>query len=208
VREIRDRGVAPAPQPTIYRVHEQADQTNDQPSGIVVRTAGDPAAIVAAVRAAIWSLDKNQPVARVQTIDDIVERQLAVPTQNTVLLGAFALLALVLASIGLFGVLSYAVTQRTKEIAVRMALGATARSIVVAFSRRGLTLAIAGLVIGAVLARIAAGAMGALFYDWSPDPFTAMGVASVALLMVAGVASTIPAFRASRIAPATALQQD
>ena len=93
-------------------------------------------------------MDKNQPVARVQTIEDIVTRQLSVPSQNTALLGAFALLALVLASLGLYGVLSYSVTQRTGEIGVRMALGATGRDILLSFSRRGLALTLAGLAIG------------------------------------------------------------
>ena len=105
-KEIRDRGVAEELQPAVYRLHEQADQTGDQPSGIVVRTAVEPASIVAAVRQAIWSVDKNQPVARVQTVEDIVARQLSVPSQNTALLSAFALLALLLASLGLYGVLS------------------------------------------------------------------------------------------------------
>jgi len=95
--------VAEELKPAIYRVHEQADQSGDQPSGIVVRTSVGPALLVPAVRQAIWSVDKNQPVARVQTIEDIVARQLSVPSQNTTLLGAFALLALLLASLGLYG---------------------------------------------------------------------------------------------------------
>ena len=103
VNEIRERGVAEDLRPAIYRVHEQADQTNDPPSGFVVRTAVPPASIVPAIRQAIWSLDKHQPVARLQTIEDIVGRQLSVPTQNTVLLGAFAMLALTLAALGLYG---------------------------------------------------------------------------------------------------------
>ena len=114
----------------------------------MVRTSVEPASIVPAVRQAIWSVDKNQPVARVQTMEDIVARQLSAPTQSTALLSAFAVLALLLASLGLYGVLSYAVTQRTNEIGVRMALGATARDILLSFSRRGLTLTLAGLAIG------------------------------------------------------------
>jgi predicted permease len=208
VTEIRDRGVTQELRPTVYRVHEQADQSGDQPSGIVVRTAVDPASIVPAVRRAIWSLDPNQPVARVQTIDDIVSRQLSVPSQNTVLLGAFALLALLLASIGVYGVLSYAVTQRTREIGLRMALGARSRDILVSLTGRGLTLTLAGLAIGAAMALIAARAMRTLFYDFQPDYLAAIALASLVLLVVAGTASLVPARRASRINPMTALQRE
>ena len=162
VREIRDRGVAEELRPAVYRVHEQADQSGDQPSGIVVRTAMEPASIVPAVRQAIWSIDRNQPVTRVQTVEDIVARQLSVPSQNMVLSSAFALLALLLASIGLYGVLSYAVTRRTNEIGVRMALGATSNDILLSFGKRGLALTLAGLAIGLVVADIAARLMTSL----------------------------------------------
>jgi putative ABC transport system permease protein len=208
VKEIRDRGVTEELRPTVYRLHEQADQSGDQPSGIVVRAAVDPASIVPAIRRAIWSVDKNQPVARVQTIEDIVTRQLSVPSQNTVLSSAFALLALLLASIGLYGVLSYAVTQRTKEIAVRMALGARSRDILISFSGRGLAFTLAGLVIGLALATIAARVMRTLFYGFQPDYVSAVATASLTLLAVAGVACVVPARRASRTDPMTALQQE
>lgn len=208
VKEIRDRGVAEELRPTIYRVHEQAEQSWDQPSGIVIRTTAKPATIVAAVRHAVWSVDKNQPVARVQTIEDIVSRQLSVPSQNTTLLSAFALLALVLASLGLYGVLSYTVTQRTGEIGVRMALGATARDILLSFSRRGLALTVAGLTIGLVLTMMAARVITTLFYGFRPDYLTAMAAASVLLLGVAVLACLVPARRASRIDPMIALQHE
>jgi ABC-type antimicrobial peptide transport system permease subunit len=153
-------------------------------------------------------VDKNQPVARVQTIEDIMTRQLSVPSQNTTLLSAFALLALVLASIGLYGVLSYAVTQRTGEIAVRMALGATARDILLSFSRRGLSLTVAGLGIGLVLTIMAVRAITTLFYGFQPDLVAAIVVATVALLAVGALACLIPARRASRIDPMVALQHE
>ena len=208
VKEIRDRGVAEELKPAVYRLHEQAEQSGDQPSGIVVRTAVEPSSIVAAVRQAIWSVDKNQPVTRVQTVEAIVARQLSAPSQNTVLLSAFALLALLLASIGLYGVLAFAVTQRTKEIGVRMALGATAYDILLSFSRRGLALTLAGLAIGLVLTVAAARVMSTLFYGFRPHFAPAVTVASLVLFAVAAAACLVPARRASRINPMTALQHD
>jgi len=208
VKEIRDRGVAEELKPTIYRVHEQADQSGDQPSGIVIRTTVEPASIVRPVRQAIWSVDKNQPIARVQTIEDIVRRQLSVPSQNTVLSSAFALLALLLASIGLYGVLSYAVAQRTNEIGVRMALGATSNDILLSFSRRGLALTLAGLAIGVVLAVMVARLMTTLFYGFRPGYIPAVAVVSLILLAVAALACFVPARRASRIDPVIALQHE
>jgi len=208
VKEIRDRGVAEELQPAIYRLHEQADQSGDQPSGIVVRTAVEPASIVSAVRQAIWSVDKNQPVARVQTIEEIVTRQLSVPSQNMALLGTFALLALLLASIGLYGVLSYAVAQRTNEIGVRMALGATSKDILLSFCGRGLKLTLTGLAIGLVLAIVAARLMTTLFYGFRPDYFAITAVVSLTLFAVAACACFLPARRASRVDPMEALRTE
>src|SRR5262245_1610667 len=208
VREIRDRGVAEELRPAVYRVHEQADQSGDQPSGIVVRTAVDPASIVPAVRQAIWSVDKNQPVARVQTIEDIVARQLSGPSQNTTFLSVFALLALLLASLGLYGVLSYAVTQRAHEIGLRMALGATSNEILLSFVRRGLMLTVFGLAIGLVLAVIAARFMTTLLYGFRPDYLATVAVVSLMLLAVAAFACFVPARRAANVDPLVVLRNE
>lgn len=208
VKEIRERGVAEELKPVIYRVHEQADQTGDAPSGIVVRTSLDPLSIAPSVRQAIWSVDRNQAIARVQTFDDIVTRQLSAPSQNTALLSAFALLALMLASLGLYGVLSHAVTQRTNEIGVRMALGATSGDILLAFSRRGLALTLTGLAIGLALSILAARLMTTMFYGFRPEYLTAASIVSLILLVVAALACLIPARRASRIDPTIALQHE
>jgi putative ABC transport system permease protein len=208
VKEIRERGVAENPRPAIYRVHEQADQTNDLPSGIVVRTAVQPASIISAVRQAIWSVDKNQPLARIRTMEEIVDRQLSTPTQSTAVLSAFAVLALLLASVGLYGVLSYAVMQRTNEIGVRMALGATSRDILLSFGKRGLALTFAGLAVGVALAAIAARLMTSLLYGFQPDYLSTATVASLMLLTVAVLACLVPARRASRIDPMVALRNE
>jgi predicted permease len=208
VKEIRERGVAEDSRPAIYRVHEQTDQSNDSPSGIVVRTAVEPASIISAVRQAVWSVDRNQPLARVRTMEEIVDRQLSTPTQSTALLSAFAVLALLLASVGLYGVLSYAVMQRTNEIGVRMALGATSSDILFSFGKRGLALASAGLVIGLALAAVAARSMTSLLYGFQPDYLPTATAASLILLSVAALACLVPARRASRIDPMVALRND
>ena len=194
--------------PAIYRVYEQCDQIGDLNAGIVVRTAVEPASIVSAVRQAIWSLDKNQPLARIQTMEEIVDRQLSTSSQSTALLGAFALLALLLASLGIYGVLSYAVTQRTNEIGVRMALGAKSSEILLSFGRRGLALTLTGLAIGLVLAAIAARLMTTLLYGFRPDYIPTVAVVSLILLGVAALACFVPARRASRIDPVIALRNE
>ena len=208
VKEIREVGMEEELKPAVYRLHEQADQVMDEVSGIVVRTSVEPESIVAAVRQAIWSVDKNQPIARVQTVEGILARQLATSSQSSGLISAFALLALFLASIGLYGVLSYAVTQRTNEIGVRMALGATSNDILLSFGRRGMALTLAGLVIGLVLAAFAARLMTTLFYGFQPDYLPAVTVVSLVLLAVAAMACFVPARRASRIDPMLALQHE
>ncbi len=208
VKEIRERGVAEELKPAIYRLHEQADQTGDQPSGIVARASVKPESIVPAVRQAIWSINKNQPITRIQTFEDIVDRQLSAPSQNTALLSAFALLALLLASLGLYGVLSYTVTQRANEIGVRMALGATSRDILLSFCKGGLKLTLFGLAIGSVLTAIAARFMATLLYGFQPDYLPIVVVVSLILLAVAALACFVPALRAANVDPLVVLRSE
>jgi predicted permease len=206
VKEVREVGMAEELRPTVYRVLEQTDQVGDEPSGIVVRTSAEPSLTVSAIRQAVWSVDKNQPIWRVQTLDAMLDSQLSTPSQSTMLMSAFALLALLLASLGLYGVLSYAVTQRTNEIGVRMALGATSGGILFSFGKRGLTLTLAGLVIGLVLAAITARSMTSLLYGFRPDYVPVVTVVSLTLLVVATLACYVPARRASRVDPIVALR--
>jgi putative ABC transport system permease protein len=211
VKEIRDVGVTGELKPTIYLLHEQTDQWSNagaQPSGIVVRTAVEPTSIVPALRRAIWSVDKNEPIWRVRTIGEIVDHQLSTPTQSTTLLSAFALLALLLACIGLYGVLSYAITQRTSEIGVRMALGATSSQILLSFGKRGLMLTVTGLFIGFGLAAIASRSMTTLLYGFRPEYVPAVTTVCLILLSVAALACYIPARRASRVDPVIALRNE
>jgi putative ABC transport system permease protein len=208
LKPIPESGVLEEAKPAVYRVRDQCEQIDDLSAGIVIRTAVEPGSIVPAVRRAIWSVDKNQPLARIQTMEELVDRQLSTPSQSTTLLGAFALLALLLASLGIYGVLSYAVTQRTNEIGVRMALGATAGRILVSVGRRGLELTLCGLAIGLVLAVIASRLMTALLYGFRPAYAATVAVVSVVLVGIAAVACFVPARRASRIDPVLALRHE
>jgi putative ABC transport system permease protein len=208
LKPIRESGVLGEAKPAVYRVHEQCDQIGDLNAGIVVRTAVDPASIVPAVRRAIWSLDKDQPLARIREMDEIIARELSTSSQSTALLGAFALLALLLASLGIYGVLSYAVTQRTNEIGVRMALGATSGHILRSIGTRGLQLTICGLAIGLVLSSIASRLLKTLLYGFQPGYVPTVAAVSMILLAVAALACFVPARRASRIDPVTALRQE
>ena len=198
-----------AARPAVYSLHEQgSDQLMIPPGGIAVRTAVEPASIVSAIRQAIWSIDKNQPMWRVQTLEDIFARQLTTPTRSTALMGAFALMALLLASVGLYGVLSYAVTQRTSEIGVRMALGATSREILLAFGKRGLVLTAAGLAVGLGLSTVASRFLNALLYGLRPDLIPTFTAVALILLGVAALACLAPARRASQVDPVVALRSE
>jgi putative ABC transport system permease protein len=206
VQDIRERGVVADLKPTVYRLHEQAEQSGDRPSGIIVRASVEPVSIVPAIRQAVWSVDRNQALARFRTIEQIVAGELSAPSRSASLLSAFALLALVLASVGLYGVLSYAVAQRTREIGVRLALGAAPRNILFVFGRRGLALTLVGLAIGLVLAAAATRVMSAVFYGFQPEYLRAAIVASSVLLAVATLSCIVPARRASRVDPVIALR--
>jgi predicted permease len=208
LKPIREAGVLEDMKPAVYRLHEHTDQIGSLNLGLVIRTAVEPASIVSAVHQAIWSVDKNQPLARIRTMEEIVDRQLSTPSQSTALLSAFAVLALLLAALGIYGVLSYAVAQRTNEIGVRMALGATSREILLLFGGQGLAMTVAGLALGMVLAAVASRLLSALLYGFRPDYITTVAVVSVILVGVAALACVGPARRASRIDPMLALRQE
>jgi len=175
---------------------------------IAVRTERDPAALAPAVRAQVWAVDADQPVADLQTMAARVDRSLSQPRFNLLLLTGFAFIALVLAAVGIYGVLSYAVSQRSHEIGVRMALGAGAGHVRGLVMRQGMALVGIGLTIGAVIALWLTRSLGTLLYDVRPsDPATYFVVA--ATLAVVGVAAClVPALRATRVEPITALTRE
>jgi predicted permease len=208
VKDVRERGYELDLKPGVYIPFPQIPDTWAQPENIVLRTSGDPAALAAAARRVIASVDPEQPVSAVRTMDEILDRNVADRTQQMTLLGAFAGLALLLASIGLYGVLSYAVQQRRREIGLRMALGASARGVVGMVVGRGLALTGAGLAMGLVAAAGGTRVMKTMLYGVDAiDPSTFAGV-SVLLCGIAALASWIPAWRASRVDPIVVLRDE
>jgi putative ABC transport system permease protein len=207
VADVRERGYQLAAKPGIYLSFAQTPDTWALPENLVVRTAGRPQELADAIRRIIARVDPDQPIAAVRTMDDIVDLDVADRQQQMILLGAFAALALLLASIGLYGVLSYAVTQRSREFGVRIALGASAASVMRMVVARGLLLTGAGLAIGVGLAWAATRAMQNLLYGVSAaDPRTFAGVIAL-LSAIALVACYLPARRAARVDPITALRE-
>lgn len=191
-----------------YVPYMQEPRSFMAPRDLVVRTKADAASIAAGVRQAVWAVDKDQPISNVRTMDQVFAAAIAQERFQALLLGLFAGLALVLACVGLYGVISYSVAQRTHEIGVRMALGAKPVDVLKLVIRQGMFLTIAGLVIG-----VGAGALvtrvlsDMLFGVTARDPLTFIG-APLLLLFVAFLACYIPARRATRIDPLIALRYE
>ena len=173
---------------------------------LTVRTGADPQAFASAIEREVHRIDKDQPVSDVRTMQAWVSRSLAQSRFNSLVLGVFAGLALLLAAIGIYGVMSYAVSLRISEIGIRLALGADERKILRLIVGNGVTLAAAGLVSGIVLSLALTRTLTSLLFGTTPtDPLT-FAVVVAALAAVAVLASYLPARRASRITPVEALR--
>lgn len=178
----------------------------DGAQSLVVRTGGDAVGLAPAIRNAIWSVDKDQPIVREATMDDLVAASEADRHFVLMLFEAFALVGLVLAATGIYGVLAGSVSERTREIGVRSALGAPRRNILLLVIRQGITFAIVGLTVGLAAAVVASSAIAALLFGVSRfDPATYAGVA-ILLVVVSGAACLIPAYRAVSVNPVDALR--
>src|SRR5207248_9281774 len=176
------------------------------PRDLVIRTSGDPMSVAGPARKMIWSIDRNQPVSDIQTLDALLDNEVVQRRLQARLLGGFAALALALACVGMYGVLSYLVTQRTKEIGVRLALGAEARDILRSVAGRGMVLAGSGILIGILGALALSRLLSSMLFGISGrDPV----IYASAVAIFAGVAlaaCVVPAVRASHIDPVLALR--
>src|SRR2546430_14447972 len=187
----------------IYVPHAQDSQWNFM--GLVIRTAGDPAAFASTLRREVQALDKDQPIYNVRTMDDVVANSLGTRRVSMQLFAVFAIAALLLAAIGIYGVMAYSVTQRTHEIGIRMALGAQRSDVLALVIRQGMTLTLIGVVVGLAgafaLTRLMA---NLLFGVGATDPMTFLWI-PVLLVAISFLACFIPARRAARLDPIKAL---
>jgi putative ABC transport system permease protein len=175
---------------------------------LVMRTTVPPSSIVQSVRERVWSVDKNQPVDKILTADQILYEAVAQPRLYALLLGVFAAVAFILSAVGIYGVMSYLVSQRTHEIGVRMALGARPGDILKLVVRQGMTNVVIGVACGLILSLIVTRVLSSLLYGISAtDPNTFIGV-PLLLALVALLACLLPARRATKIDPTIALRYE
>ena len=206
VKDIRERGLLLEMKPAVYVPVNQADRPGAD--YLIARTAQDPASVINALRGAVWSVDKDQPVAFIRTMDQLMDENVADRERPMTLLGIFAGLALILACIGVYGVLAYSVAQRTREIGVRMALGAKPLDVTRMILKRGLKLSALGLIAGAALAGALGILLRSLLFGVTPAaPLVYAGTAA-SLIVVALAACVIPAQRAARVDPVVALRDE
>jgi putative ABC transport system permease protein len=203
VGDIRHRALEFGPAAAMYLPTYENGGMN-----IVIRTKGEPTSIAAAVRKEVQGIDPEQPVAAVKTMEQWLDTSVAGPRYRTALLALFALVALVLASTGIYGVMSYSVSQRTHEIGVRMALGARQRDVLKLVVRQGMTLVVAGVGLGLIGAIALTRVMSSLLFGvTAKDPATFVAVAAL-LTLVAFVACYLPARRATKVDPLVALRYE
>jgi predicted permease len=195
------------PQPYIYFPLAQKYQSS---ATLLVYSEGDPQGLVAAVREEAQQLDSTLPLYDVTTMDSHVRygKPLLPARLGAMLVGAFGLLGLILASVGVYGVISYSVSQRTQELGIRTALGARPLNVITMVLRQGMTLALIGMSIGVTLALLMLRAMHSVLYGVGSTDFQTLGAVSLLLLAVAFVASYIPAVRATKVDPVVALRHE
>ena len=206
VGNVTNAGLQNASGPTVYFPYAQHAFGNSQT--LILRTASDPTPFTPALQEAIWSLDSDLPLVGVATLEDRLSNSVAQPRFNSLLLSVFGGLAALLAAIGIYGVMAYSVSQRTTELGLRMALGASKGEVRGLILRSAVTLAVSGVVVGLVASiGLTRTIEGFLFGVEATDPLT-LGMVAVGLCAVAVAASLIPAVRASRLEPVTALRED
>ena len=205
VGQVHHYGLEKQPEPTIYAPY---DQMPDKAMALAVLTTMETETVVRAVKEAVWSVDRGQPVFQIRSMGEYLSLAGTAPRISTILLAVFAGISMLLAALGIHGVVSYAVAQRMREFGLRMALGSTPGQLKALVVRSGVKTALIGLVTGMAGAAALASGLRALFYGVEPlDPAVMAGVAAL-LLAVALIANYVPARRATRIDPMEALHSE
>ena len=205
VADVKYEGVA---EPTPMQIYMPITQETPRDLAVVVRTSGSPGAVRAATERVIHAFDANIPVYSVRTLDDMLATSMARERMSMLVFGVFGLVALTLASVGLYGVVAHGVTERTHEIGIRLALGADRKTVLALVVGQGLSMSLVGTIVGlAASVGLSRSLQGLLFGVTPTDPATFMAVVAI-LLAVALVACAVPAWRAARLDPSTALRTE
>jgi putative ABC transport system permease protein len=205
VGNIRQESITDEVTPEMYLPFEQMRMNG---MTLMVRTTSDPLNLARSMRNAVLAIDKNQPLFEVQTLAQRVDAGVAVSRSLTLLFTAFALLGLILGSVGIYGIVSYSVTQRTHEIGVRMALGARTGNVLSLIMKNGLVLVLSGIVIGAGSAFMLTRFMATLLFGIEPHDSVTFLIVPAVFFVIAIVAALIPALRATRVDPLVALRYE
>ncbi len=209
VGEEKHLSLTEQPTPRAYVAHAQGViPWQTRRLTVVVRSPRDPTLLVAAVRREVAAMDPNLPLSRVRTMEDVIAESVAAPRFRTWLLGSFAMLALALAAVGIYGVISYSVAQRNREMAIRIALGAARPSILGLVLRQGMLPVAVGIGVGCVVALGVTRALASFLYGLTPTDPASFVVTPLILALVAVVACLLPAARATRVDPIVALRQE
>jgi putative ABC transport system permease protein len=206
VADVKQFELGQPEEPAVYTAYEQQDQPWKRWMSVVMRGNSGPSAMIDQAKKAVWSVDSQVPLTRVQTMPEVMAASIAEQRFNMLLLGIFATVALLLAAVGVYGVISYSVTQRTHEIGIRMALGARTGSVLKLVVGQGLQLALVGVGLGLGFAFALTRLMSTFLFGVSAtDPQTFVLI-SMILVAVALLASYIPARRATKVDPMVALR--
>jgi putative ABC transport system permease protein len=206
VADIKERGLQLDMKPAIYLPASQVEEPS--PSYLILRTALDPASLTPAIRRAVSSVNPEQPLALIRTMDQYADLEKRDREHQMDVFALFAVLALFLASLGIYGVLAYSVTQRRREIGVRIALGARTTNVTGLILKQGMVLTFIGLAVGSLFAAASMGAMRSLLFGVSPFDPTVFSAGVVMLLLASLAACLAPALSASRVDPMLTLKDD
>jgi putative ABC transport system permease protein len=206
VKDVRQYELAADPKLQMYLPYEQAHFF--EPRALIVRTDVDPMSLAMTVRRTVWEIDKDQPVSDISSMGEVVSQSVARQRFSMLLLGIFAGLALLLAAVGIYGVMTYSVAQRTREIGIRIALGAQRSDVLKMTVGQGLRLVFTGVAIGLAAAFVLTRVMSTLLFGVTPTDALTFFSVSIVLVSVAVLASYIPAVRATRVDPMFALRYE